>query len=101
MDRNIEQAFVVRYLASRGGEVESGNFDFCYAEEGNAEEAMLRDADETLRQWSMLPEYAPHKVSLARGEPNDDGHHEFCEVKADNGDFYRWWVDKLPLMPGE
>lgn len=87
--------FVVRWQRMIDGEDESGNFEFCYTNEKDAEKAMLEDVENIKKDWEK-----DIKVRVKVGEKNDNGCFDYYGIEAEDGSYDRheWWIDKLPVV---
>ena len=88
--------YVVRWERRIDDETESGNFEVCYADEREAEKAMLEDMECLKSDWMKNH---PDTKTLV-GEKNGNGCSDFCAVTIgdDYYDYHEWHIDKLELV---
>lgn len=88
--------YVVRWEKRIDGEEESGNFEVCYADERDAEKAMLADMENVKSDW--MKDYPETKSSV--GEKNGNGCSDFCfvAIEGEYYDYHEWHIDKLELV---
>lgn len=92
--------FVVRYLSfGDGGGTDAGNMEICYADEHDAEKAMLEDMENVYNEWCKTAKDGMNIVKVI-GEKNPNGCSDYGIVHDESGIYHGecgWWIDKLEL----